>query len=372
MTTGNSTALQRAVDLVSAIFIPLLGLLAGTGLLKAFLALSFQLGWMNPESSNAIIIDTVSNSFFYALPVMLAYTSAKVFKAHVLTALTLGFAVIYPNLIELLGSGRENSFLGLPVPNISYASSVLPIVVAVWVLSHVERALKRLVPQLLQDFLVPALALLIMVPTTLIVIGPGAMAVGKMLGAPLSYLFSAFPPIGTVLAGMFFGGVFQLLQIFGLHWGIVPLMIQEVSENGFSLMQGPVLAAMTAQAAATFAVVLRARSNRLRSVAVSASIATFFAGVGEPTLYGVLLPLRRPLIASCVGGALGGAIVAVGGVASSSFVLPGLLAIPAFLGHGSTTALLVGVLVAMAVSFGLALVLGFDVESDTDRTTTAS
>ncbi len=357
MNTDSTTFLQRAIDIVSSIFLPLLGLLAGTGLLKAFLALAFQLEWIDPDDTNAIILDTVSNSFFYALPVMLAYTSAKTFHTHVLTALTLGFALIYPNLVELLNSGHEISFLGLPIQTLSYASSVLPIVIAVWALGYVERALTRALPKAVHDFLRPTLALLIMIPITLVVIGPLAMFVGHILGSPLSWLFTAYPPISSTFAGALFGAGFPLLQIFGLHWGIVPLIIQEVSQNGYSLMLAPLMATVAGQGSACVAVTLRSRTDKLRATSASGAVSALLAGVGEPALYGVLLPLRKPLVASCIGGAIGGAIIAAGGVAPTAFVLTGLLAIPAFLSHGSVIALLTGISVSMVVSFTLTLIL---------------
>ena len=119
--------LDRVIGLISSIFMPVLGILAGTGLLKAFLALAFQLEWLIPGTDAAVILSATADAFFFALPVMLAYTAARRFGAHVLTALTLASAVLYPALMELLGRDTPVFLLGLPVARLSYANSVLPI-----------------------------------------------------------------------------------------------------------------------------------------------------------------------------------------------------------------------------------------------------
>jgi PTS system beta-glucosides-specific IIC component len=365
---AHGNVVTRFVEVVSSIFVPTLGVLAGTGLFKAFLALAFQLNWLDSESSTAVILTAASDAFFYSLPVMLAYTTARRFKADILTSMALGAALVYPALVTLMSGDAPADFFGIPVQRFSYASSVIPIILAVWAMSHLERWLGRVIPVMLRKFVVPPLCLLIMLPLVLVVVGPVTLILGNGLASAISWLFSVAPPFGAAIGGGLFGGVHQAIVIFGLHWGIIPVMIQEVSTKGYSLILAPVLAAVLGQSAAALAVAMRTRSRDLRTLAVSAAVSGFLAGITEPAIYGVNLRLKRPFIAGCVGGLVGGAVISAGGVAPTSFVFPCLLALPAFMGHGSVPMLLLGCGLAIVVAFTLTLVLRFEEPADAAAT----
>lgn len=363
---SGGNVVSRFVEVVSSIFVPTLGVLAGTGLFKAFLALAFQLSWLDSETSTAVILTAASDAFFYSLPVMLAYTTARRFKADILTSMALGAGLIYPALVTVMSGDAPVDFFGLPVQQFSYASSVIPIILAVWAMSHLENGLNRVIPVMLRKFVVPPLCLLIMLPLTLVVVGPVTLFLGNGLAAATSWLFAAAPPFGAAVGGALFGGLHQAIVIFGLHWGIIPVMIQEVSSKGYSLMLAPVLAAVLGQSSAALAVAIRAKSRDLRTLAASAAVSGFLAGITEPAIYGVNLRLKRPFIAGCIGGGVGGAIIGIGGVGATSFVFPCLLALPAFMGHGSVPMLFIGCGAAIVVAFVLTLVFRFEEPASDD------
>ncbi|MCR2052942.1 beta-glucoside-specific PTS transporter subunit IIABC [Actinomyces bowdenii] len=344
---------DRFISMVSALINPIVWTLAGAGLIKAFLTLATTTGWLAEGTSTHTILNVAGDSTLYFLPVLLAITSARYFKANEFTAVALAGALLHPELIALHDQGDPVSFLGIPVVLTSYASSLVPIIVAVWVQSHLQRLLTRVLPSAIRNFTVPLLVLLIMVPLTLITVGPVTTAVSNGIASGMNTLFEVAP----WLAGAIMGAFWQVFVMFGVHWGLVPIMIAQYDNPGYSLMVGPIFPAVLAQAAATLGVLIRSRNAKLRQLAGPASLSGFLAGITEPAIYGVNLPLKRPFIFGCIGGAVGGVIVSAAGGATTSFVFPSLIGIPALLGHGNLPVVFIGMAVAVAIS--LTLVLGF-------------
>lgn len=362
--TGNP--ITRFIEVVSSIFVPTLGVLAGTGLVKAVLSLGTNLGWFDPTSTTFVIFNTAADAFFYFLPIMLAFTAARRFKADVITAMTLGAALVYPALVALMAGDAEVSFLGIPVQQFTYTSSVIPIIFAVWAMSHLERLMNKIVPVIVRKFVVPPFLLIVMLPVTLIVVGPVTIFLGNSIAAGIGALFSFSP----WLAGAVVGGIHQVMVVFGLHWGIIPVMIQEVSTTGLTYMLAPILAAVLGQAAAALGVAIKVRNKEMRALAVSASVSGFLAGITEPAIYGVNLRYKTPFAAALIGGAVGGAIISGGGVAATAFVFPSLLGLPAFLTTGNTALLFIGCGAAVITSLVLTLVLPIR-QSDGDAAASA-
>ncbi|RRD25147.1 beta-glucoside-specific PTS transporter subunit IIABC [Actinomyces bowdenii] len=346
---------DRFIRLISALINPVVWTLAGAGLIKAFLTLALTLGWLSEESTTHAILNAAGDSALYFLPILLAITSARHFKANEFTAVALAGALVYPGIVALNEAPGPVTFLGIPVVMASYASSLVPIIVAVWVQSHLQRLLTRILPSAIRNFMVPLLVLLIMVPLTLITVGPVTTALSSGIASGLNTLFEVAPWV----AGGIMGAFWQVFVMFGVHWGLVPIMIAQYDNPGYSLMVGPIFPAVLAQAAATLGVLIRSRNAKLRQLAGPASLSGFLAGITEPAIYGVNLPLKRPFIFGCIGGAVGGVIVSAAGGATTSFVFPSLIGIPALLGHGNLPVVLIGMAVAVAISLTLTLVLGF-------------
>jgi PTS system beta-glucosides-specific IIC component len=361
--------LARAIDLITSIFTPFLWVLAGTGLLKALLAVVVRFVPEFAASSTYAILFTAADAVFQFLPVLLAVTAAKRFGANVYVAIALASALIYSATIPVIAGadgatqtlqafaagGGALTFLGIPVVMISYLSAVIPTILAIYVQSHLERGLNRVLPEALRNFLTPMLVVAILVPLTFLAIGPAADIVGSGLSAGVNWFWNLSPVIG----GALLGGLWQVFVIFGVHWGFVPVMIQDLVAQGYSLLTGPLFAAVLAQAGAGLAVFLKTRNKELKEVAGPATISGFAAGITEPLIYGVTLRLKKPFIYAVIAGGIGGAIAAAGGSAAEGFVLPGAITLTATMNIGNFTLQLIGSTVAIVLAFVLTMVLGF-------------
>lgn len=350
---------NRFIAMISAIFTPVLWALAGTGLLKAFLAAAATFGWIDTASSTYVVLYALSDAFINFLPLALAITAARYFKAAEFTSLAIAGALVYPSITALVGAPGL-TFFGIPFTMVSYVSSVIPIIVIVWLQSHAERFLYAKLPSSIKRFVTPMIVVLLGVPIVFVVIGPISALLSGWLGDGIGWVFATVPWLG----GAILGGLWQVFVIFGLHWGLVPLFTLEYQTTGQILLIGPVFAAVLAQAAAVAGVWVRARNKNLKSLAAPATLSGFLAGITEPAIYGINLPLKRPFAFGIVGGALGGAIIAIGGVFSKAFVVPSGLALPALLGNGNMVLLVVGLLVAIVTPFLLTVIVGFKEPAD--------
>lgn len=354
--TGNNGSLfERFIKMVSALINPVVWTLAGAGLIKAFLSLTTTLGWLTDKSTTYTILNAAGDSALYFLPILLAITSARYFKANEMTSVALAGALVYPSIVALNDAGTSVTFFGIPVVMASYKSSLVPIIVAVWFQSHLQRWLSKILPSAIRNFSVPLLVLLIMVPLTLITVGPVTTEASNGVALLMNTLFEHVPWV----AGAVMGAFWQVFVMFGVHWGLVPVMLAQFNSPGFSLMVGPIFPAVLAQAAATLGVMIRTRSRKMRELAGPAALSGLLAGITEPGIYGVNLPLKRPFVYGCIGGAVGGVIVAAGNGATTSFVFPSIIGIPALLNHGSLVLVFIGMAVAVVVSLSLTLILGF-------------
>jgi beta-glucoside PTS system EIICBA component len=348
--------LNRFIALISSIFTPILWPLAGAGLLKAFLAMATTFGWLDATGTTYAILNAAGDGVFTFLPIFLAVNAAKRFKTNQFTSMAIAAALCYPAIVALASATTPVTFFGIPVAMVTYTSSVIPIIVAVWLQSYLEHWLNKVLPSWLRNFTTPLLVLLIMVPLTLLTVGPVTSFAAKGISTGIAWLFTTAP----WLAGALMGGFWQVFVLFGLHWGFVPFMVNDYSTIGYSLMAGPLPAAVLAQAAATLAVLFKTKNVNLKELAGPAALSGFVAGITEPAIYGVTLRLKKPFYYGIAGGVVGGAIAAWGGSASSAFVFPSLLGLAAYMQVGSFALQLIGTGVAIAIAFTLTMVLGFD------------
>lgn len=331
--------LSRVIDVVSAIFAPILGVLAATGILKGLLIILSTTGVLPATSTTYQVLFATGDAFFAFLPMLLAVTTARKFGANVFTAMAVAGALIYTNLVnvtwvidgervpmtmlEYLRAGNAVDFLGIPVLLQTYTSSVVPIILAVWLLSYVERLANRFIHEAVRSFITPLISLVIVVPVTLLTIGPA----GTWVSALMANLMTGAYQFSPIVLGILMGGLWQVLVIFGVHWGIVPLFINNIANTGFDYMKSAAFPAVLAQAGAALGVTLRLREKKTKALGFSATLAAVF-GVTEPAIYGITLPRKRAFLVAGISGAIGGAIVGAGGVKVFSTGAPGLLTLP--------------------------------------------
>jgi beta-glucoside PTS system EIICBA component len=364
---------NRFVALISSIFLPFLWTLAGAALLKAFVGAAAQFGWLDATSNTYAILNATGDAVLKFLPVLLAITAAKRFRANQYTSVVLAGALMYLELTAWTGlKSSPSDFFGIPVVAVSYVGSVIPIIVAVWIQGYVERFFDAKLPSVIRNFTTPLLTLLLMVPLTVLTFGPLTTYAGK----GISWLIMTIWTFAPWLAGALMGGFWQVFVIFGVHWAFVPVILNDLSLQGYSLITGALLAPVLAQAGAALAVFFRSKSAKRRELAGPAAFSGFLAGITEPVIYGVNLPLKRPFIFGCVGGAIGGAIGAQAGSAMTGFALPSLLSIPTYLPNGPVTSSsfvwqMIGTGVAVVIAFVLTFLFGVKDSPDAEAASSA-
>lgn len=354
--------LNRLIDIISSIFTPFLGAMAAAGILKGFLSLATVLGWLATDTGAYQVLFAAADGVFTFLPVMLAFTAAKKFKTNQFLSVAIAMALVYPAITQLAGAGGAVDFFGLPIvlAQSGYTSSVIPIILAVWVQSKFEPLVKKVIPQFLQMIFVPMIVLLVMVPLTFLLLGP----IGTVIGNGLGSLFNSIYSFSPLVAGLIMGSLWQVFVMFGMHWGFVPIMFLNIEQYGFDVMVPMLLPAVLAQGGAALAVAIRTKDTKLRSLGISSTITSLF-GITEPTVYGVTLPLKKPFVVACLSAGTGGAMIGFAGVKAFSSGLVSLLTIPTFISTNQAVESNVTMaILATALSFVLAfvgtLIVGFD------------
>ncbi|EPA0804111.1 beta-glucoside-specific PTS transporter subunit IIABC [Enterococcus hirae] len=354
--------LNRLIDIISSIFTPFLGAMAAAGILKGFLSLATVLGWLATDTGAYQVLFAAADGVFTFLPVMLAFTAAKKFKTNQFLSVAIAMALVYPAITQLAGAGGAVDFFGLPIvlAQSGYTSSVIPIILAVWVQSKFEPLVKKVIPQFLQMIFVPMIVLLVMVPLTFLLLGP----IGTVIGNGLGSLFNSIYSFSPLVAGLIMGSLWQVFVMFGMHWGFVPIMFLNIEQYGFDVMVPMLLPAVLAQGGAALSVAIRTKDTKLRSLGISSTITSLF-GITEPTVYGVTLPLKKPFVVACLSAGIGSAMIGFAGVKAFSSGLVSLLTIPTFISTNQAVESNVTMaILATALSFVLAfvgtLIVGFD------------
>lgn len=298
----------RFIDLVSGIFTPFIGVMIATGILKGLLALLVVLGILQDTSGTYKVLFVASDGLFNFLPIILGYSAMKKFGGNPFIGMAIGAALVHPSIINALGmeqQGKEAfTFLNLPLTLINYSASVIPIIFAAWLAAKVERIVHYRSPSSVRNFTTPLICLVVTVPLTFLAIGPMATWFSRLLAEGYLWIFNLSPAI----AGAIIGGIWQLCVMFGLHWGLVPIIINNLASLGHDTLLPLLLPSVMGQAGATLGVMFRSREAKAKAVAGSAFTASIF-GITEPAVYGVNLPHRRPFIIGCISGALGAAVL---------------------------------------------------------------
>jgi len=338
---------------ISSIFAPLLPALAGSGVLRGLTLLAVQVGILNKGSGTYSILTIASMSVFYFLPVLLAFTAAKKFDVSPYISVLIGAALIHPDLIALMGAegnGATSTFAGIPVVLMNYSSTVIPIILAIWIYSYLEKFLRKHIIESLQLVFIPLLALIIMVPLTIIAIGPLGVYGGEFIARIINSLIET----NGLIAGAVVGGGWSVLVSFGLHWAVNPIMINNISTLGYDYINPLTFACNFAVAGTAIGVFLKTKNKKLKSFALTGAITIGLSGIIEPALYGILVKYKKIFLAQIIGGAIGGAFMGFFKVSSNAFVFGGLTTTPAFVGGHFLWAV-----IGLAISFIISAILAY-------------
>ncbi len=361
--SGDSTKKRRnpvslAFEIISGIFSPIIPAIAGAGILKGVLSLFVTFGWVASSNQTYQIMTAISDGVFFFMPMVLAFSAGLKFGANPYLSVALAATLFHPALTALFKAGDPVAFAGITVSPVSYANSVIPIVISIWVLSYVERFFNRIIPAAVRTMFSPLMSLMIVAPVMLIVIGPAGIFVGNALSGGIIWLVDNMGP----LAGIVVGGTLSLMIITGMHYVLVPIIINNITRLGYDPIKPLIFMANFGQAGAAFGVFLRSRNKKTRTLALSTSFSALM-GVSEPAMYGINIRFKKPFAAALIGGAAGGCLAMTMGVKAYAYALSGLSGLPALAGAGFGWALL-----SMAVAFAAAaivtVILGFDEKAD--------
>ena len=362
---SNMSLADKFIDLISGIFNPLLGAMCAGGMIKGFNAMFLAFGWLSTNSGTYVILNAIGDSLFYFLPVILGISSAKKFGINTYLGATIGAALCYPSIVSMASSKTalftvfkgtfleapvHMTFLGIPVISMNYTTSVIPIIIAVWFASKVQKVARKIIPDVVKTFLVPFIVLLVTVPITFLVIGP----VATWLGNGVAEIVSAIYNFSPVIAGILMGAFWQVFVIFGVHWGFVAVMMTNIAAMGFDPIIGLSFAASFAQTGVVLAMIFQTKDEKTRSIAIPAFVSGIF-GVTEPAIYGLTLPRKKPFILSCIASAVGGGLIGLFGTKTYLMAGMGIFAIPCAMGKNGIDMGVYGLMIGMAV----AIVLGF-------------
>lgn len=366
--------LGRTFALFSGIFTPFVPVLAAAGILRGLLTLATSLGWIDPASGTYTILYTGADVVLYFLPMFLAITTARFFKVNEFIALALAGTLIYPTILTAFAENTPLDFMGLSVVLIKYTSSVVPIIIAVYALSKLDKLVRPWIPSIVRAFVTPLIDLIIMVPLTLLAIGPVFTWVTNLFTTGFLNVYSFSP----ILMGLILGAAWHPLVIFGLHRGFIPINLNNLATTGRDPLIAMTMPSNFAQTGAALGVALRSKNKKFKALAASTAVAGIF-GVTEPIIYGVTLKVRRAFYFSCAMAAVGGAIIAQAGVYALGLPAGGVLATPVFV-ENAFVWYLIAIGVAFVGSFLLTAIFGFkdvpadylDIETDGETATKKS
>ena len=346
----NMKPFDKFIDIISGVFQQILGVLCATGMIKGLNVILIALGLLTATDSTYTILNAIGDCLFNFFPIFLGFTAAKKFKLNQFTGMAIGAAMVYPAITSL--AGTTVSFLGIPVvmPASSYQSTVIPIILAIFIASKVEKVFKKVIPDVVKTFLVLFFTLLIVVPVTFMAIGLVATWASNLLG-DISLAVYNFSP---VIAGLFIGGFWQVFVMFGLHWGLVPLAMNNLAVLGYDPLLATSVAVCFAQIGVVMAILTKTKNQKLKSLCIPATISGLF-GVTEPAIYGITLPRKKPFTLSCIAGAVTGGIVGFFGCKGYTMGGMGVFALPSYINPEGMDKGFYGMALAMIVG----LVLGF-------------
>ena len=363
------------IDWISGIFQPILSILCAAGIIKGLLALWVFLDPSAETSGAYMLWYSFAQGFFDFLPIILGATAAKKFGGSQFIGMGIGAAMSYSGITAMAGAETIGSvlsgtpfemfysakFFGIPIimPSGGYLSTVVPIIVATYFTVKLKKALKKVIPDVVKTFIAPVIAFAIMLPLTFLLIGPVTAFLSNLVGWVFEYLYD-IPVAGGLIAGLLVGAFWQVLVIFGVHWGLIPLAMNNYALLGKDFILSPYFAASFAQSMVVLAIYLKTKDKKLKNMALPAFISGMF-GVTEPCIYGITLPKKKPFVISCIAAACGGAIIGVTKCYSYALGGLGVFGLPSYIAKTGDNKLysmiwiIVGTLVAMAVAFILTM-----------------
>ncbi len=354
--------LTAILDAISGSMSPVIPAIIGAGMIQV---LNIILGWILPADNQTLqLLTVIGNTAFYFLPVLVAYSAGRKFGANPVLVTAVVAILIHPNFVAAVGAEGGIKFLGLPVTSFDYSSSLIPAILTAWVMSYIEQFVEKITPAFTKNFLKPMLIILISSPIAFVVLGP----LGSFVGGALSSVLVTIQSNVSIVAYIIMAAAMPFIVMTGMHWAFIPVVFGALATPaGESLMLPAMLISNLGIGGVCFGVALKSKNQGLKQLGASSGVSALFAGVTEPGLYGVLMPLKKPLFALVVSNAITGLIAGIMGVAASSFASPSLLALPIFVHAEKSSNFILAVacaVISIVLSFGITWFLGFEDPAD--------
>ena len=344
--------LDRFSKMMSDVYAPYIPILATGGIASGIIGLLSSMGVVDSAGLTYQTFYSIFYSLIYFFPILLAFTAGKHFKCNPYIAAALGASIMYPGVADLLVTGEKASLLGIKFSAYNFSGSFIPILLAVFCMSYLERWLKKVLPQVTQFILVPFLCLIIFVPLSILVFGP----IGGLVGNGINALYGV-ARTNTILVDIIFGGLFSLVILIGMHWAVIPIQLGIMAEQGFETSLAAGGMGNYAALGICLAVAVFAKNAGDRTTAGSAAFTNALCGITEPGLYGIILRSKWLIGSMIASGALAGLVLGITRVAATNFSFTGILAFSGWFGCVNFPMYCVGIIVSIGVSFALTAVL---------------
>lgn len=358
--------IDALMDIFAAIFTPVIPAITAAGMIKAILVICVLLG-MEKTSQIYVVLSFIADAGFYFLPIMLAVSSAKKLGCNPYLAAMVGGALLHPAFTQLVTAGEPVHIFGLPIKLINYGSSVIPIILAVWLMTYVERFADKVSPKAVKFFMKPTLTILIVAPIVLVVLGP----LGSYIGTGIATITDFLNMHVSWLVPTLMGAFMPLLVLTGMHWSFLPVLMTSYTTYGYEAVMGPgSLVSNVCQGSAALCVSIKTKNKELKQMASSAGV-TALMGITEPAMYGVTIKFKKILLSVMLGGGVGGFYAGLMGVVRYTSGTPGLLSIPIFIGENPMNVVhaLIACAIGFVVTFAATWFYGFEEPTDSSEKT---
>lgn len=371
-----SNVFSKILGYISGSMGPIIPAIMGGGMIKAFLIVSVLLGWLNESGSTYQLLSIFGDAPFYFLPILIAFSAAQRLGVSPMLATAVCAVFIHPNFISLVASNDPMSIFGLPVTPFSYASSIIPALVMVWVMSYIEPVIEKLTPNSISSFLKPVIFILLSATIAIVVVGPLGSYAGQGLSTIIIWIFNR---AGWLAVGLM-GALMPLIIMTGMHWAFAPIFLAASMQNPDYLTMPAFLVANIAQGAVAVAVLFKSKNKELKQLSLGAALSALLGGVTEPTIYGISLKYKKPMIAAMIGGGLSGIYAGSTKVAAYAFGTQSFLGLPIYFNSENSSSI-VNVVISVLISFFVTLILTWilfkdektevleDLNSDNDKKT---
>lgn len=381
--TPKGSLFNRAIDAISGIFQPILGIMAACGMVKGLNALFVAIGLYTDAGGGYLLLNAIGDGLFHFMPLFLGYTAAKKFQLKPMIGLVIGAIMCYPTVQNsalsqsgdalytlfagtMFESAVYTEFFRIPMIAMDYTGTVIPVIFVVYFASKCEKFFSKYIPDLVKFFFVPMLTLLVAIPAGFLLIGPLASFGSAVVAKGVMTVRSVSP----MLAGAIVGLTWQILVIFGLHWGFIPVYINNILTNGYDNVMMPFFACTFATSAVVLAIFFKTKNTQLKEMALPNFISGIF-GVTEPAIYGILLPLKKPFIISCIAGGIGGGFYGAFNFRKFMMGGMGIFEFPAMIepdgGMGNLIVAVSGVAITMVIAFVATMILYKEKEVETGK-----